>query len=84
MVFNADINFRVYMSMITKYTIVDINDTVLNNLKLCSCLLPRFKKQRTTVFINDNPISQINSSIQKLLNTREINVLLFKKKECLT
>jgi len=72
MVSNADINFRGFMSMITKYTIVDINDTILNNLKLCSWLLPRFKKQRTTVFVDSNSLSIINSLFLELFTKNDV------------
>jgi len=51
------------------------SDIVLNNLKLRRCLLPGLGSPKTMVFIDENLTSSINSSIQKLLTTREIEVL---------
>jgi len=50
-------------------------ETVINNLKLRRCIFPGLKDQQNLVFIDENPIHAMNSSVQETFSTREMDVL---------
>jgi DNA-binding CsgD family transcriptional regulator len=52
------------------------DETIINNLKMRSCLLPGSKNQQTIVFLNDTPPPKVNDTIRRILTSREIDVLL--------
>lgn len=54
----------------------DCKATIEDNLKLRTFPLPRFKNKQSIVFLDDNPPPSLNRTIQKILTSREIDVLM--------
>lgn len=58
------------------YSSTDYEEIIVDNLKLRKCLLPGSKNKQSIVFLDDNPPPSINSTIQEILTSREIDVLM--------
>lgn len=52
------------------------DETIINDLKIRSCLLPGSQNQQSIVFLDDTPPPIINETIRRILSAREIDVLL--------
>ena len=58
------------------YSSTDCEASNVNNLKLRTCPLLGSKNKQSIVFLDDNPPPSINRTIQDILTSREIDVLM--------
>lgn len=58
------------------YSSTDSEATIIDNLKLRKCMLPGSKNKQSIVFLDDNPPPSVNRTIQEILTSREVDVLM--------
>ena len=58
------------------YNSTDCEATIVDNLKLRRCQLPGSSNKQSIVFLDDNPPPSINRTVQEILTSREIDVLM--------